>query len=235
MRFRLFRVTPTPWRCAFARAFSEAASILLIVAAVIAISASAALPQASLAGRYDGHQMEMAAALELEASGRFRYALAYGALDEEAAGTWTQRGNQVLLSSDPVAPPRFVLLSQGRGGNNLLRIDLDVPHGMSRQYFDAVVTTAKGRTARKQFAEDGLVWPFSPGDPPTGVRIALQMFQVASQPLRLDPNAGYALRFRFEPNDLGKVNFQAAPLSIVNGNLVLERHGRTITFRRVQQ
>jgi hypothetical protein len=61
------------------------------------------------------------------------------------------------------------------------------------------------------------------------------MFEVASGPVRLDANSGYSIRFRFEPNDIGKVAFQATPLKLVNGALLFDRHGRTIRFRRTGQ
>ena len=60
-----------------------AASLALFIAA--AAAPAAARTASSLVGVYDGRQMEMAAGLELMADGRFRYALSYGALDEEAA------------------------------------------------------------------------------------------------------------------------------------------------------
>lgn len=189
----------------------------------------------SLVGSYDGHQMEMAAGLELRADGRFRYGLAYGALDEEAAGRWARRGDQVVLTSDPVTPPRFVLVSRGQSAGGVLRVDLDLPKAVSRQYFDALITRSGGETTRQQLAEDGLSWRFAGGDAPTGVRLSLQMFDVVSEAVRLDRTSGYAVRFRFEPNDIGKVNFQATPLQIANGELLLDRHGRTIRFRKTNQ
>ena len=129
----------TSFRAAFSapRRAVVFSSLVLLLAAASSIAARRADAQASLAGTYDGGQMEMAVALELMADGRFRYALAYGALDEQAAGRWTTRGNQVLLTSDPVTPPRFVLVSQGRGADGLLQVQLDVPRGVSRQYFNA--------------------------------------------------------------------------------------------------
>ncbi|MGE0259903.1 MAG: hypothetical protein AB7H71_18020 [Alphaproteobacteria bacterium] len=210
-------------------------TVVLPLAAGLTIAAHRAQSQASLAGIYDGNQMEMAVGLELMADGRFRYALAYGALDEQATGRWTTRGNQVLLTSDPVTPPRFVLVSQQRGANGLLQVQLDVPRGVSRQYFNAFITKSNGETERRQLAEDGLQLPFASNDAPIGIRLVLQVFDVASQPVRLDPAAGYSLRFRFEPNDIGKVAFQATPLAIVNGDLMLDRHGRTIRFRRASR
>jgi hypothetical protein len=184
-----------------------------------------------LVGAYDGGQMEIAAGLELKADHRFRYALSYGALDEQAAGTWTVSGNQVLLTSDPVVAPRFVLVSHGRGADGALQVNLDVPNGVSRQYFDAVITSTNGETQRKQLGDDGLSAPFTSANVPTSVRMLLPVFSLVGEPVRLDPGSGYSVRFRFEPNDLGKVAFQATPLKIANGDLMLDRHGRTITFK----
>jgi hypothetical protein len=182
-------------------------------------------------GTYDGGQMEIAAALELKADGRFRYVLAYGALDEEATGKWTMSGDHVLLTSDPITAPRFDLVSHGRGVNGMLQLNLDVPKGLSRQYFDAVITMTNGQVQRQQFSENGLLSPFTRDNVPTSVRILLQMFNVISEPVALDVSSGYSVRVRFEPNDLGKVPFQATPLRIVDGDLVLDRHGRTIRFK----
>jgi hypothetical protein len=217
------------------REFIFAASRVTLVTAAFAVAAPTMAQSPSLVGTYDGRQMEMAAGLELLADGRFRYALAYGALDEQAAGKWSLRGDQVLLTSDPVRAPRFVLVSQGRGAPGMLRVDLDLPKGVSRQYFDALITKANGQTERKQLAEDGLLLPFAAAEAPTAIRLLLQMFEVASGPVRLDANSGYSIRFRFEPNDIGKVAFQATPLKLVNRELLLDRHGRTIRFRRTGQ
>src|SRR5436305_15144999 len=116
----------------------RATVVVLLLAAASTVSGQTA-QRSSLVGTYDGHQMEMAAGLELKADGRFRYGLSYGALDEEAAGKWTMSGDRVLLTSDPIVAPRFVLVSHGRGVGGMLQVSLDVPKGLSRQYFDAVI------------------------------------------------------------------------------------------------
>ena len=46
--------------------------------------------------------MEMGGGLELRADGHFRYALTYGAMDEEAEGDWTFDGKTVRLNSNPM-------------------------------------------------------------------------------------------------------------------------------------
>jgi hypothetical protein len=117
----------------------------------------------------------------------------------------------------------------------MLQLSLDVPRGVSRQYFDAMVTRGNGGTQKVQLSEEGLSLPFGRADPPTTVRLALQIFRVASEPVELNPSSGYAVQFRFEPNDIGKVDFRAEALRIVNGDLLLDRHGRTLRFRRTRQ
>jgi len=87
----------------------------------------------------------------------------------------------------------------------MLQLSLDAPRGISRQYFDAMITRGNGQTQKVQLSEQGLSLPFARADPPTAVRLVLQMFRVASEPVKLDPSSGYAVQFRFEPNDIGKV------------------------------
>jgi hypothetical protein len=216
------------------RAFAVAPVALFLLVAATG-SGPATAQSGSLAGVYDGGQMEIAAALELKSDGRFNYALSYGALDEQATGRWTISGDRVLLSSNPVVAPRLFLVSRGRGPEGMLQLSLDVPRGVSRQYFDAMVTRSNGQTQKVQLSDEGLFMPFSRADPPTAVRLVLQIFRVASEPVMLDPSSGYAVQYRFEPNDIGKVDFRAEPLRIVNGHLVLDRHGRTLQFRRTRQ
>jgi len=217
---------------AAAMAKQSAGPLIASLALLLVLAASAAAQVASLAGTYDGGQMEIAAGLELKADGRFRYALSYGALDEEAAGSWRLSGDRVLLTSDPVTPPRFVLVSRGQAPPGILQLSLDVPKGLSRQYFDADITTRDGATHRRQFAEEGLSVPFSGDDAPISVRLVLPVFGVVGEPVTLDASTGYAVRLRFEPHDIGKVDFRATPMTVSNGALVLERHGRMIRFRR---
>jgi hypothetical protein len=226
------RVSMIPIAVPWAFAVAPVALFLLVAATD---SGRAMAQSGSLAGVYDGGQMEIAATLELRPDGRFNYALSYGALDEQATGRWTVSGDRVLLSSNPVVAPRLFLVSRGRGTEGMLQLSLDVPRGVSRQYFDAMVTRSNGQTQKVQLSDEGLFMPFSRADPPTAVRLVLQIFRVASEPVMLDPSSGYAAQYRFEPNDIGKVDFRAEPLRIVNGDLVLDRHGRTLRFRRTRQ
>ena len=96
------------------REFPAVAALALPVLAAMAtisgcardrpVGAPAASVPACLAGMYDGGQMELAAALELESGGRFRFALSYGALDEMAQGNWRFSEGQVRLTPTSQVP-----------------------------------------------------------------------------------------------------------------------------------
>ncbi len=54
---------------------------------------------ASQAGFYTSSQIEVAAAIDLEADGKFAYSLDYGAVSEVAEGNWTSEGSTIYLTS----------------------------------------------------------------------------------------------------------------------------------------
>ncbi len=205
----------------------------LIAGVPVAASTARDPHPATLVGDYDGGQMEMAAGLALKADGRFEYGLSYGALDEEAAGTWVADDRAVLLTSDKVTPPRFSLAEQKPGAPGTVRITLSSPARIERQLFDAHILLADGRTIDQQLGEDDTSIPFDPANPPVRIALSFDIFELASDPVTIDPAKGYDFAFRFEPNDLGKVDFRATPLQRVGNDLMLERYGRSIRFRRV--
>ncbi len=89
----------------------RARALLLALAPVVLASCTPAPPPPTLAaspkclaGMYNGGQMELAAALELNGNGSFRYALSYGALDEETQGSWRFTDGAVRLTSDAKGP-----------------------------------------------------------------------------------------------------------------------------------
>ena len=53
----------------------------------------------SQSGFYTAAQMEVAAAIDLDADGKFAYALDYGAVSEVAEGSWTSEGSTIYLTS----------------------------------------------------------------------------------------------------------------------------------------
>jgi hypothetical protein len=230
----------TPVGAVYARPMTRLRLLLLGCAIIVggwlaegpALAAPPAPNPASLAGRYDGHQIEIAAALELGPDGRFHYALSYGALDEEARGKWEFDGTGVLLTSDPVVAPKFVLLTARPLQAKRLKLTLDLPRGMDRQYFKARVRLSDGRSIERQFAADGLDTPLGAGERVVSVALLLPVYGLEGEPARLPRARGGEAHFRFDANDLGKVAFERRRLPVEQGGLLLERHGRTILFRR---
>jgi hypothetical protein len=188
-------------------------------------------PRACLAGSYDGHQTEIAAGLDLADDGRFHYGLSYGALDEEAAGHWESDGANVVLTSDPVTPPRFTLERKGPGPAGQFVVRLELPRALSPQYFDARLTFADGRTRQSQLGEDGLVLPLKPGERVVSVMLLLSVYDLQSERFPIAAGAGTEAVFRFVPNDLGKVAFAHTALKIDKADLLLDRYGRQIRFQ----
>lgn len=206
------------------------ATLLLLTAAAPADPAH----PAALVGEYDGRQMEMGAGLELKADGRFEYGLSYGAVDEAAEGSWVADHGSVVLTSDHVTPPRFTMVEQKPGPAKELRITLEVPQGMNPQYFDAVVTFADGHAVQQQLGEEEeTVIPIANGAAPTRIMIVLSMFEIHGDWLAIDSAKGSRFHFRFDANDLGRVDFHGTALKIERADLLLDRYGRTIRFRRV--
>jgi len=92
----------------------------MIVAAALLL-AGAAPSSSAVAGYYETHQMEVAAALELQPDGHFRYALDYGAVSEATQGDWSFDGTLVRLTSNPMPPELHALeLGNARFDHELL-------------------------------------------------------------------------------------------------------------------
>lgn len=223
-----------------ATGFTLAAAMLLAAAPAPATAPPAPAAAAAgtcthaLAATYAVRHMEMGGGIELRDDGSFRYEMAYGALDEAAQGRWTCDDAAVFLTSDPIVPPRFAVLGTGPGLRGQLRVTLDLPKGMSRQYFDVLIRNADGSGDRRQFGEDGLTISLTPQARPVEIVPLLPVYQLAGDPIALPPEDGLTLRLRFVPNDLGQVAFSRTPLKRDARGLSLQRFGETILLQRVR-
>ena len=79
---------------------------MLIAALLLAIA-----DPAPIGGFYRSSQMEVGAAIELDDNGHFQYQLDYGAVSENAEGSWTSDGRTVFLTATKMEgaykAPRF--------------------------------------------------------------------------------------------------------------------------------
>ena len=213
------------------------------LAAALWVSALPALPamaeeaktaeDTSLEGVYEGSAMEVAALLSLEKGGRFRYWLSYGALDERASGQWRLEGNAILLDSDPFEEPHFTLLRQEDSATDIA-ISLSLPEGMDHQYFSVLAEYRDGKIREYQMTENPLLLENGDIDPLQSIRLVLPIYSIQSAPFPLDSAKGRKLTWSFSPEGLGKIRFENTPLIIDGGMLLLERHGRRISFHRVK-
>jgi hypothetical protein len=186
-----------------------------------------------LAGIYDGGQMELAAGLELRADGRFRYGLAYGALDEQAEGVWTVEGDDVVLTTQPpVTPPGFVLLSDEPAPDGKLFVTLanrDLLQGLRLELL--LIPEGNERPELISIDADGLS-PVETGMKLMAIRPIVPIYEVAGDPVKLSPGSGHRLTFRFDPNDIGRADFRGTRLRIEQGALVMPKFDRTLRFRK---
>src|SRR6185369_14675909 len=116
----------------------------IVAAGLVLPLLPAAAPAApSPAGLYEIHQMEMAGGLVLKANGHFRYALSYGAADEEAEGDWTSDGKTIRLTTKPApTPPDFELVRDDPAPKGELSLALEPPGFGWEGSIDALVTIA---------------------------------------------------------------------------------------------
>src|SRR5690606_6148600 len=208
-----------------------------LATAVVAFAAAAPglaqdAPEAFV-GVYDGSQTEVAAALLLGDDGRFEYVLSYGAIDEMAVGAWTVEAGEVVLDSDPVTAPAFALaeVSGGSGSHRSFDVMIEVPQGLPVQLFSATVLTSDGSAHPADFREERLRFELERGRTVTVLWLEFPLYQVSSGRIEVPPETS-SMRFRFEPNDLGRVAFNRQVLQRDGEALVLEQYDRVLSFRK---
>jgi hypothetical protein len=197
-------------------------SALLLALTLTAAAQTPASARASLAGNYDGGQMEVGAQLLLKPDGHFQYELAYGALDESAAGTWEIKDNAVILTTVPApVPPRFVVVS-----------DTPAPSGLNGKFTKTLVEGMRQRVLlvyvlnkeadEADVSDDGFV-DIPAGKRPIAFIPEIPVYPSLPDPIPLSGSGGHRFLLRFEPHDIGKAPFHAFPLPIQDGVLTMTR------------
>ncbi|MEO6732826.1 MAG: hypothetical protein ABIN01_16505 [Ferruginibacter sp.] len=75
-----------------------------------------AMSQAVVSGEYYFRKMEMVAAFNFSADGKFQFFFSYGAVDRNATGTFMVKGDTLKLKSDKVAGKDFTIANQAKAG-----------------------------------------------------------------------------------------------------------------------
>jgi hypothetical protein len=228
--------------CPPARASLLLASLLLALPLAAQPPDPSAKPAApvsreSVAGLYDGGQMEVGAQLLLKPDGHFEYELAYGALDEEAKGTWELRDNAVFLTTVPAAvQPRFVVVSDtpDPSGRLFVKLTKVLVEGMRQRVLLLYGPTPRpDQTADEADVNDDGSIDIPAGKHPTAFIPEIPVYPTMPAAIALS-TGGHRFLLRFEPNDIGKADFRATPLVLQDGVLVMPRRDLQILlhFRR---
>ena len=200
---------------------------------MLAAAALLLAPAPAVAGLYESQQMEVGAALELKADGRFRYQLDYGAVSEQAEGRWISDGKAVRLTTAPGSkPPAFELVRDDPAPAGQLTVTIEPP-GVGGYRVDAIATDAKtGEKGRVTVDSDGQV--DSGGHQISVLEPLVPVYGTIAGRFPLDPKRGHRLLLRFRANDLGVAAFDGEPLAITPRGLVLNRYDQAIRFIRVR-
>jgi hypothetical protein len=204
----------------------------MLGAALLLLAAPA--PTTSPVGMYETHQMEVAAGLELKADHHFRYALSYGAVDEEGAGDWTFDGKTVHLTSNPMPKaPSFELVRDDPAPNGQLFMTLEDPGFEWGHPLQAIATHDSKQGFEIEADDSGRV---DLSGKPAVIAVAPEMpvFGPTGEIFQLSQDRGHKLLFRFHRNELGKVRFNHEPLEQRDGDLFMQRYDSLFRFVKVR-
>lgn len=205
-----------------------------MIGAMFTLLAAKALAPASLAGLYRTQQMEVAGALELRPDGHFRYALSYGAVDEEGEGDWSFDDGAVRLTSKPMPKaPSFELVHDDPAPKGDLSLTLENPGFEWGHPLEALAQSESGQVFEIEADDSGHV---ELGGKPAIKAIAPEMpvFGPTGEVFQLTSDRGHKLIFRFHANDLGKARFDHQQLQRERGNLLLKRYDTIFRFVKVR-
>lgn len=206
----------------------------LIIAGGGCSAVGAAPRNVSPAGLYETHQMEVAAALELKPNGRFRYALSYGAVDEEAEGDWTFDGTAVRLTSNPMPKaPSFELVRDDPAPVGELWLQLEDPGFEWGHPLEAIANDDSPEGFEVSADESGRV-DLSGKPPIRAVAPEMPVYGPTGDIFPLSPDRGHKLTFRFHRNDLGRARFDHERLERQAGDLLLQRYDTSFRFVKVR-
>ena len=202
----------------------------MVLAAIAPLLARAA----DVAGVYETHQMEVAAGLELKPNGRFRYALSYGAVDEEAEGEWTFDGKTVRLTSNPMPKaPSFELVRDDPAPKGELSISLEDP-GFAWGHGLQAFAKAESNQAFEISADDSGHVDLAGKPPIRAIAPEMPVYGPTGQVFPLSADRGHRLLFRFHANDLGKARFDRKEVHLNGTDLVLDRYDTSFRFVKVR-
>ena len=178
---------------------------------------------------------ELAAQLEIRPDGHFSYFLAYGALDEQAEGTWTATEKGIALTTLPKPkPPVFRLDHEGREGIAPFHILVLGPNGQGIAGVDIRLGFESGAIMTGYTQDYGWTLGQSALGTPLWIELVEPIHGLIS-PRFMIGNATRTMKVTLIPNDLGIAAFEHTLFEAKGeGEFVLHHPMDKIRFRLVQ-
>ena len=209
-------------------------SLLLTATLSAALATTPATAAPSLIGHYRlAGGPDVVGELEIGADHRFRYGLAAGALDAQAAGRWVEEGAKVCLFTEPrPVPPAFTLGPRSAPTHGSPTLLVKWPNGRGVALVDFVIGFDRGEPLPGYTQDYGWTMPRADRRAPRWIELAVPMHGIRSPRLMLDGKSRGTINVLLTPNDLGMVDFQHACLEAVDGGYVLHRDRGDMRFVR---
>ena len=188
----------------------------------IAAGALAVAQTGNFAGHYYLQNLrEVGSELLLKPDGTFQFALAYGAADYSANGTWKAQGGAVILNSAAVkdAAP-FKLVRSEANREPAIVVHLQAPNGRGVPNIDVILGTANGPSKASTDSSGDAEFPKD--SPVKSVTFSIRVYELETEPINVNSTHNDFV-FQINGEAITRVDFKDERLS-VNGKALIMRH-----------
>lgn len=174
---------------------------------------------------------DAAGELVISADGHFDYALAYGALDEEAHGRWQRQGDATCLYTQPKpVPPAFSRAPVERTAGQHATLMVASPDGHGIPGVDFRIGFDSGDPVEGYTQEDGFTLSPDERRVPRWIELYEPIYRIEAPRFTLGPQDEGKLLAILTPNDIGMVDFEGACLQAAEQGVVLHRKDGDMHF-----
>ncbi|MEO0032623.1 MAG: hypothetical protein RIS94_2381 [Pseudomonadota bacterium] len=208
-------------------------AILFVLLLPLALAGPARAQDAFLGEWRADEGPDVAAQLVLTRDGRFDYALAAGALDEQAAGIWERMDGRACLTTQPKpVPPEWLRAAPAADGPTVM---VTWPGGEGIAGIDLRVGFDSGPPIESYTQYYGWTLPTDEARVPRWIELADPVHGIAGPRFPLADGDHRRLKVTLVPHDLGVVDFQRACIDVTGDRAVLHRREGDFRFVRARR